>query len=67
MAHGIKQGMLLTAPKIWGKLLENEGAAWIEAKWILPILSLARGKLHDIGYAHMTHDSLNPKVALTWL
>lgn len=32
--------MSLFVPKIFGNELEKDGAAWIEAKWILPILSL---------------------------
>ena len=40
MAQGMRQGILETEPKIWGKELEKEGAAWMDAKWILPILSL---------------------------
>jgi hypothetical protein len=32
MAQGIKHGMLDTSPKIFGKELENEGAAWMAAK-----------------------------------
>lgn len=42
MAHGIRAGILLTSPNIWGKELENEGAAWMEQKCILPMLSLAK-------------------------
>ena len=40
MAQGMRQGMLVTSPKICGKELEKEGAAWMDAKWILPMLSL---------------------------
>lgn len=32
MAQGMRQGMLALVPKIWGKELENEGAACMEAK-----------------------------------
>jgi hypothetical protein len=40
MAHGIRHGIEESVPKIWGNELENEGAAWIETKWLLPMLSL---------------------------
>lgn len=40
MAHGMRQGMLLWVPNMCGKELENEGAAWMAAKWIFPMLSL---------------------------
>ena len=32
--------MLDASPKMFGKELEKEGAAWMDAKWILPMLSL---------------------------
>lgn len=32
IAQGIKQGILDTVPKIWGKEFEKDGAAWIDAK-----------------------------------
>ena len=40
IAHGMRQGVFETEPNIWGKELENDGAAWIAAKWIFPMLSL---------------------------
>jgi hypothetical protein len=40
MAQGMRHGMLETSPKMLGNELENDGAAWMDAKWILPILSL---------------------------
>ena len=40
IAQGMRQGMLDCVPKIWGKEWEKEGAAWMDAKWILPMLSL---------------------------
>jgi hypothetical protein len=40
IAQGMRQGILDTSPNIFGNELENEGAAWIAAKWILPMLSL---------------------------
>ena len=40
IAQGIRHGMLDALPKICGKELEKEGAAWMDAKWILPMLSL---------------------------
>lgn len=40
MAQGIRQGMCDAVPKMCGNELENEGAAWIEQKWFLPMLSL---------------------------
>ena len=42
MAHGMRHGVSLFVPKILGNELEKEGAAWMAAKWILPMLSLAR-------------------------
>ena len=59
--------MLDTSPKMLGKELENEGAAWIAAKCILPILSL-----HNTWPQHYfngvpqtcTYESLKPNVAL---
>lgn len=59
------QGMDEVVPYIWGKEFENEGAAWIEAKWILPMLSLdgcQNGVVTETAY-----ESLNPKVAFAWL
>lgn len=35
--------MFETEPKICGKELEKDGAAWIAAKWIFPMLSLEDG------------------------
>lgn len=40
MAHGIRQGILESVPKMCGKELEKEGAACMAAKWTLPMLSL---------------------------
>ena len=40
IAHGMRHGMLDCAPKICGKELEKDGAAWMDAKWIFPMLSL---------------------------
>ena len=40
IAHGMRHGILEALPKICGKELEKEGAAWMDAKWILPMLSL---------------------------
>jgi hypothetical protein len=44
MAHGISAGMLAlrfwSAPKMCGKVVAKEVAAWMDAKWILPMLSL---------------------------
>jgi len=34
--------MFDTEPNIWGKELEKDGAAWMAAKWIFPMLSLGR-------------------------
>lgn len=51
MAHGIKQGISVLLPNMCGKELEKEGAAWIEGKDTLPILSL----------------SLKPNIPLAWL
>ena len=57
--------MLDTSPKMWGKELENEGAACIAAKWILPMLSLLRYiMLCDHRMCAITYESLKPKVAL---
>ena len=44
IAHGIKHGTSDLSPNIWGKELENEGAAWMAAKWHFPMLSLTRIK-----------------------
>jgi hypothetical protein len=41
MAHGIRQGMSVLDPKMCGKELEKEGAAWIAGKENLPMLSLS--------------------------
>lgn len=43
IAQGIRHGMFEAVPNICGKELEKEGAAWMEAKWILPMLSLEGG------------------------
>jgi len=51
IAHGIKHGTSPRSPKIWGKLDEKLGAAWIAGKWLLPMLS----------------DSTKPKVAFDWV
>ena len=71
IAQGMRQGMLDSVPKIWGKELEKEGAAWMEAKWIFPMLSLhARRTLRDrggIGGTRSAHESLKPNVAFAWL
>jgi hypothetical protein len=40
MAQGMRHGMSSLVPKIWGNELENEGLAWIAAKWNMPTLSL---------------------------
>ena len=40
IAHGMRHGMFDALPKICGNELEKEGAAWMDAKWILPMLSL---------------------------
>ena len=32
--------MLEISPNIWGNEFEKDGAAWMEAKWIFPMLSL---------------------------
>ena len=40
IAHGMRHGMFDCAPKICGKELEKDGAAWMDAKWIFPMLSL---------------------------
>jgi hypothetical protein len=42
MAQGIKAGMSVRSPKIWGKELEKEGVAWTAAKWYMPTLSLVK-------------------------
>merc|ERR1712123_451816 len=51
IAQGIKQGTVLLSPKMKGKELLNEGAAWIAGNAILPIVQ----------------ESSNPKIPLTWL
>ena len=68
MAQGMRHGIVAFVPKICGKELEKEGAAWMDAKWIFPILSLFGGEEVSI-YERMerTHESLNPKVAFAWL
>lgn len=60
--------MLLTSPKIWGKELENEGAAWMEQKCIFPMLSLTEHHILTSKYAFstratQTHESVKPNVA----
>jgi hypothetical protein len=40
------QGMSNLVPKICGKELENDGAAWIAPKCIFPMLSLKRNVAH---------------------
>lgn len=40
MAQGIRQVTSERLPKIWGKELLNEGAAWTDTKCSLPTLSL---------------------------
>ena len=46
MAHGIKDCICVfflgSEPKIWGNVEEKAVAAWIEAKWSFPMLSLYR-------------------------
>lgn len=37
--------MLDAVPKMCGKELEKEGEAWMEAKWILPMLSLTKDRI----------------------
>jgi len=51
MAHGIRQGIFLAPPKMKGNEDENEGAAWMGGKLILPITSL----------------SPKPNIPFTWL
>jgi hypothetical protein len=36
----MRHGTFVASPKICGKEFEKEGAAWMEVKWILPMLSL---------------------------
>lgn len=78
MAHGIKQGTSVLSPKIWGNEFENDGAAWMEGKWLFPMLSLQRTMPHGDSQSPSvrgacnrqsvaTHESLKPKVALDWL
>ena len=40
MAHGMRQGIEESVPYIWGKELENDGAAWTATKCHFPTLSL---------------------------
>ena len=40
MAQGIKAGISVRSPKIWGNELEKDGVAWTAAKWYMPTLSL---------------------------
>lgn len=42
IAQGIKQGISVLSPKIWGNEFENDGVAWIEAKWNIPTFSLKK-------------------------
>lgn len=72
IAHGMRQGMSERVPKMLGNEFENDGAAWIEQKWIFPMLSLQdviatiqRG-CSGCGCV-ITHESLNPNVAFAWL
>ena len=61
--------MLDAVPKMCGKELEKEGEAWMEAKWILPMLSLV-GIVLALNVQQEitpTHESLNPNVAFAWL
>ena len=53
---------------MWGNELENDGAAWIEAKCIFPTLSLTNGtvKTSYIRVFECTHESPKPNVALAW-
>ncbi len=63
--------MLDCVPKIWGKEFEKDGAAWIEAKWIFPMLSLCARRKFRKGVTGVardhTHESLKPNVAFAWL
>ena len=56
-------------PNICGKELEKDGAAWIAAKCILPMLSLRR-RIKDASQERRydrTYESPKPNVALAWL
>lgn len=41
MAQGMRHGTFLAPPKMKGNDEENEGAAWMDGKLILPITSLS--------------------------
>jgi hypothetical protein len=42
IAQGMRAGMSSRWPKMWGKELEKDGVAWMDAKWNMPTLSLRR-------------------------
>lgn len=50
IAQGIRQAMSPLGPNICGKVLEKEGAAWIETKCNFPILSLSLKPKHDLDW-----------------
>mmetsp|Transcript_56810 Transcript_56810/g.126862 ORF Transcript_56810/g.126862 Transcript_56810/m.126862 type:complete len:228 (+) Transcript_56810:584-1267(+) len=51
IAHGMRQGIVVSSPKIWGKLVGKEGAACTAGKACLPMFA----------------ESSKPKIPLTWL